>query len=191
MVALVAADRPFEDLRDLDAASGRTLSLAAASGDFRGRSGERLLGYGADGNGPRRVLFLGVGDAASVAPEELRSAAGRAVRAAERCRVTSLALCADHLSDSVDEAAVQSLAEGLVLASWRYDELRSRGAAEGGGALEDPPPPMAESVLIAGRRASGWEGGARKGQDLRRRRELGSHAAGPAGQCGDPVAPGC
>ncbi|MCY3808585.1 MAG: leucyl aminopeptidase [Gemmatimonadetes bacterium] len=164
MVALVAADRPFEDLRDLDAASGRTLSLAAASGDFRGRSGECLLGYAADGKGPRRVLFLGVGDAASAAPEELRSAAGRAVREAERCRVTSLALCADHLSDSVDEAAVHSLAEGLALASWRYDELRSRGAAEGGGALEDPPPPMVESVLIAGRRASGWEGALARGR---------------------------
>ena len=162
MVALVAADRPFEDLRDLDAASGRTLSLAAASGDFGGRSGERLLGYAADGNGPRRVLFLGVGEVASATPEELRSAAGRAVRAAERCRVTSLALCADHLLGAVDGAAVQALAEGLALASWRYDELRSQAAADG-DALEDTPPPMVESALVAGRWASGWEGALARG----------------------------
>ena len=164
MVALAAADRPFEELRSLDAAVGGVLSRAAASGDFRGRPGERVLGYATTGSGPRRVLFAGVGEAASIAPEDLRAAAGRAVRAAGRCRASSLAICVDHLGDAVDEAAVQALAEGLALASWRYDELKSEPAAGSDGAAGDGDRPRVESAALAGTLGVGWEAALERGR---------------------------
>ena len=141
MAVLVAADRPFEELDALDRVSGGVLGRAVRAGDFKGRRGDRVLGYGYGGEdpdptaartrvGPDRVLFLGVGDSASLTPESLRRASGSAVRAAEDYRVSSLALCPDHLGVGADSTRVQAAVEGLVLASWRFAELRS---GEGGG----------------------------------------------------------
>ncbi|MDE2794279.1 MAG: leucyl aminopeptidase [Gemmatimonadota bacterium] len=130
MAVVVASDRSLDELDALDRVVGGVLSRAAASGDFKGRRGDRVTGYGVAGaGGPERVLFLGVGDSESLTAEDVRGVGGRAVRAAERHRVESLALGLEHLGGALDGRWVQAAAEGLVLASWRFDE--SRGGASG------------------------------------------------------------
>ena len=168
MAVMVVSDRPFGQLGVLDRASGGVLSRAVSAGDFKGRKRDLVLGYGDRREGPKRVLFLGVGASASLTPEDLRGAAGRAVRAAEEHRVSSLALCLEHPGGAVDAAGAQAAAEGLVLASWRFGELRSERSPDSAGAADDSaddrePPPVESAVLVGGP-ASGWEEAVRMGR---------------------------
>ena len=142
LAVLVPSDRSLEPLAELDRTAGGVLDMAFALGDFKGRSGERILAYatgdsqGARRPGPRRVLFLGVGASSDITAETTRSAAGRACRAAEDLRASSVALCLTQLASDVDARWVQAAAEGIVLASWRYEELR---AADAGEPRAEPP----------------------------------------------------
>ena len=150
MVVLAASDRPLAELGEvpelaaLDRLAGEALSRAAAAGDFQGRARDRVQVHRRGGRGPERVLFLGVGSSKALTPEKLRVAGGKAVRAAEALRVRSLALCLRFLdTEAVGARGVQAAAEGLVLASWRFDELRSGGGA--GGAS----PPVESAVVVS------------------------------------------
>ena len=150
MAVAVASDRPMEELDALDRVAGGVLSRAAAAGDFKGRMGDRVMGYGAGGaGGPERVLFLGVGDSESLTAEDVRGVGGRAVRAAERHRVESLALGLGHLGEEVGDRLVQAAGEGLVLASWRFEDPGGGRSGNGrGGArrgADGPGSPVVES----------------------------------------------
>lgn len=147
MVVLVPSGLDFEELAGLGHVTGGVLSQAVSSGDFRGREGDRFLGYRRGDRGPERVLFAGIGPLDGLTSEKVRAAAGRAVRAAEPSRLGSLALCLSYLGPEVDPRWIQAAAEGLVLASWRFDELRSR-PAEGSGS-EERPPRVESAVLVA------------------------------------------
>jgi len=155
MAVAVASDRPLEELDALDRVAGGVLSRAAGAGDFKGRRGDRVVGYGAAGaGGPERVLFLGVGDSKSLTAEDVRGVGGRAVRVAERHRAESLAFFLGHLGDAVDEPCVQAAAEGLVLASWRFEE--PGGGRSGESAGERDAVRVASATLV-GASARGWE----------------------------------
>ncbi len=166
-----------------DEPAWRVLTAARAAGDFAGKAGETVLAYGGASSAPGRVLCCGVGPRESLSPERMRELGGRAVRAAERCRVTALAVVADHLVGDGEGGARlwQGLAEGLVLASWRYDELRTLVPDGGGGerprrsgerpspGLESasaagPPPPAVEEAVLVGAAAGTAAGAARTGQ---------------------------
>ena len=157
LVVLAAQDGPPDRFETLDRLAGGALERAVAAGDFRGREGDRVPAYGGGPGGPRRVLYLGVGASAKLTAGKLRVAAGRAVRAAERYRVASLALFLGALDpETVGARGFQAAAEGLVLASWRFDELRSAGARRSapGAAAETAgdggrPPPVASAMLVA------------------------------------------
>ncbi len=169
MAVAVASDRPIEELDGLDRAAGGVLSRAAAAGDFRGRSDDRAMGYGTvGGDGPERVLFLGVGDSKSLTAEDLRRLGGRAVRVAERHGIESLALCLGHLGGNVEERWMRAAAEGLVLASWRFEEpghgadddgatgrrTRMEPGARDGGSAGDRGSVSSGSATAAGESAS-------------------------------------
>ena len=141
LAVLVARDQSLDGLAELDRLTQGVLGRAWALGDFRGRDGERLMAYGpGDGSGgARRVLFLGVGASSPDGGETLRLAAGGAVRAAEGVRARSLALCLSRMEPEPNPRGVQSAVEGLVLASWRYDDLRS----DPGSREADPRAPQA------------------------------------------------
>ncbi len=160
MVVLVPSELDFEELAGLSGATGGVLTRAVASGDFRGREGDRSLGYRQGGHGPERVIFAGVGPREGLDDEKLRAAAGRAVRAAEASRLRSLALCLSHLGPEVDPRWVQAAAEGLVLASWRFDELRSPPTA---GAESDDRPPRVEFAVVVAEPSRGLEPGVEVG----------------------------
>ena len=145
MVVLVPSDRPFTELAGLSRTTGGVLSQAVSSGDFQGRERDRFVGYRRGSRGPERVLFSGVGTLDALTDAKVRSAAGKAVRAAEDFRVRSLALCLSYLGPEVEPRWIQAAAEGLVLASWRFDELRSKPVV---GSESADRPPLIEFALV-------------------------------------------
>ena len=154
MVVAVASDRPFEELDALDRAAGGLLARAASAGDFQGRKGDRVMGYGvAADHGPERVLFLGVGASESLTVEDVRGVGGRAVRVAERHRVESLALCLGHLGEAARGGRAQAAAEGLVLASWRFEGGGDGPADDSSSELR---PVQVESGTLMGEPAWRW-----------------------------------
>ncbi|MGE0159173.1 MAG: leucyl aminopeptidase [Gemmatimonadales bacterium] len=111
-------------LAPLDKALGGAIGRAMQLGDLRGKTADEVLLYGGS-TGPKRVLLLGVGSADALNAETVRRMAGRAVRAAERLRLTSLTVSLDALPGMADEVRGQSAAEGASLAAWRFRELKA------------------------------------------------------------------
>ena len=121
---LAGTTSPSGPLAALDRALDGAVARALAAGDMRGKASDEVLLYGGD-SGPKRVLLLGVGDAKELTPEIVRRLAGRAVRAAEKLRLSSLAVSLDGLTAVPDETRAQAAAEGAVLAAWRFRELKA------------------------------------------------------------------
>jgi len=123
-VAVVRGTRSAEGhLAALDRALGGGIGRIIEAGDMQGRRADEVLLY-AGGDGPKRILLLGVGNAAEVTPEVVRRMAGRAVRMAEKLRIESLSILLDGL-DAVDpEKRAQAASEGAALAAWRFRELK-------------------------------------------------------------------
>ncbi len=105
-------------------------AVKSAREDVRGRVGHVVVASTGLEHGPRRVAFIGVGPAASWDAEAVRRFAGRAVRAAEARELASLSL--QLAPGALDPAiAAQAATEGLVLAAWRFTELRSSADEDG------------------------------------------------------------
>jgi leucyl aminopeptidase len=95
-------------------------------GDLRSQAGSSLVTYRSGGVGPRRVAFIGMGrGAGALDAESVRRFAGAAVRLAESLRVGDLALLVPQGGGMDGAAAHQAAAEGLVLAAWRFRELKT------------------------------------------------------------------
>lgn len=104
------------------------VTQAKARGTFRGKSGDKLSLTGLfDGI---EVLVVGVGKAEEVDSEACRTFAGRAVRAAERIRQSSLAVCVPGVGSGDAATRTRAVAEGLVLASWVFRDLKTEGQDE-------------------------------------------------------------
>ncbi len=150
LVVLAPSDRPLTELVPLSRLTGGVLSHAISSGDFRGRSRDRFLAYRRGGKrGPERILFQGIGPVDDLADATLREAGGRAVREAERLHVSSLAIYLGYLGRELAPRWIEAVAEGMVLSSWRYDELRSRLDAGSGEGEEERPPPVEVGLVVA------------------------------------------
>ena len=117
----------------LDDAAGGALSRATASGEFRGRAFELFLTPLTDWAAPRLAL-IGAGKAADFDTERLRKVATAAALAARQRRIQSIAFV--NRGGGEPAAAVQAIAEGLVLATFSGDAYksgeRSRAAARAG-----------------------------------------------------------
>ncbi len=122
------AERPTANLDPLDELLGLALTRVVTSGDFRARRGETLLLYRQGEKGPDRVLLVGVGERTRLSSERLREVGGHAAQRAGELRLTELCVgvAPGWLSRALDlQAAVRAAVEGIVLGSWRFDELRS------------------------------------------------------------------
>ena len=147
-----------ENVARADTILGGGFSRACEAGDFRGKPGESVLLYvpEADGPGPGRILFLGLGPRSEVDAEDVRKLAARAVRRAESLRVTRFVLhVGEGLPLSVHDAA-KAAAEGGSLAAWDFRELKSASspdapASEGGSsaASDDEPGPLVEALELS------------------------------------------
>ncbi len=108
----------------LDRALGGRLRQVLESGDFRGKAHEALLLYADPGAPARRVLLLGLGPAEALDADALRGAAGSALAQAEARGAQRLALAVPRVPGLAAAARAQALAEGALLADYRFDRYR-------------------------------------------------------------------
>lgn len=128
----------------IDRALGGQWSAALRSGDFRAKSGQTLVLYPDDGIAAARVLLIGLGEEAKLTADSLRRAAGHAVRAASSRGGKEIALIAPSVRRVRGANAAQALAEGAVLASYRFDLYKEK---------PDDERPKAEAISLLFERA--------------------------------------
>lgn len=109
----------------LDRALGGALQRAIDSGDFRGKEGQKHLIYPDSSLPARRVLLIGLGAEKDLGPAALRKLGGNAVGEGRSRRADKVALLLPHLRRARIETLAQAVAEGGVLANYRFDEFRS------------------------------------------------------------------
>ena len=110
----------------LERALGGKLTAALSSGDFRGKKAETLLLHGEAGASVRRVLLLGLGAESGVQADGLRRAAGIAIGIAQGKRAARVAFLVPALRRMRPPAQAQALAEGAVLAGYRFDRYKTK-----------------------------------------------------------------
>jgi leucyl aminopeptidase len=138
IVPIAAGPTLPESLLALDAALGGQAAVAWASTDFTGKRDETVMLYGP--GALRRVLLVGMGEAATVDSGALRRAAMIGGKRARTVGVERAALLIPT-SDVPPARAAQSLAEGIGFGAWHFAELKRPA---------DPPKPRLASVeLIA------------------------------------------
>jgi leucyl aminopeptidase len=93
--------------------------------DIKAKMGESLLVYLKSGVGPKRILFVGLGEKSLLDSESLRRFGGHAIRGAESLGVSSLTIYPGCLESEVAEESYQAIVEGAVLAEWRYNEMKT------------------------------------------------------------------
>jgi leucyl aminopeptidase len=111
----------------------RTLKKAWKSGDFTGKQGQTFLFYpSASAKSPSayRILAVGLGKTDNVSDpnalrEQLRSAAGAAVRQATGHNIRSVMAVLPEKTGLADEEVAECLTEGLILGCYRFDKYKS------------------------------------------------------------------
>jgi leucyl aminopeptidase len=111
-------------LAAVDRASGGQIRAAFASGDFSGKKDQMLLLYGGRSLRAKRILLLGLGDASELGTETLRRQAARAVSQAMSRKARRVAFAVPRESAATDASGIQALAEGAVLADYRFEGYR-------------------------------------------------------------------
>ena len=106
----------------LDRAAGRPARRRGRERRLhRARPARRSSSIPATRSGSRRVLLLGLGEEAKLDAEALRSAAGSAVGQAALRKAARVVFAVPALRKLRPAAALQALAEGAVLAGYRFD----------------------------------------------------------------------
>jgi leucyl aminopeptidase len=131
----------------LDERMGGQISAVRRRGDCRGKEGETLLLYPAEGTVPaERLLLVGVGKQDDVDVERLRRAAATAVKQAAKLRVSSLSTIMHHaelVEDRITPSdAARAVAEGAVLGAYRFREMKSQAEDD------EPPVQLGELVVL-------------------------------------------
>jgi leucyl aminopeptidase len=117
---------------EVDRALGGQIGAVVANGDFSGKTGEALALYPAGRRmKARRVVLLGLGDAARIDVDALRRIAGRAVGHASGRKVGRVALLLPKNPLAGEAEGVQALAEGAVLGGYRFDVYRGESEDDG------------------------------------------------------------
>ena len=155
----------------LDESTQNIVHQAFESGDIKGGKKDELLLY-REGPGPRRLLLLGLGDAARIDAEATRRFLARAVRAAERHRLTRLAAWLEPVEGLEDRALAQAAAEGAALAAWRFSELKTDAGAGSAGEEEVAPIDVASLDLFGSGEAAALAEGVRVGAAIARAANL-------------------
>ncbi|MBA2245437.1 MAG: leucyl aminopeptidase [Gemmatimonadetes bacterium] len=129
----------------IDERLGGQISRLRRRGDFRGKEGEVLPLYPAEGTLPaERLVLVGLGKREELDLERLRRAAGTAVKQAQKLRVQRLSSIMHH-AELVEERitpgdAARAVTEGVILGAYSFDELKTK--------QEDQPPPLEEFIVL-------------------------------------------
>ena len=131
----------------LDQALSGRISQLVAAGEIRGDAGRVTVLHVGSAEPVRaaRVAVVGLGDAAKAGAEQVRDAAGAAVRAAATARAKTLAVALDGLPLEPAEAT-RCVIDGVALGGYRFDRYRS-------GPADRRPPALGRLTLIGGDRA--------------------------------------
>jgi leucyl aminopeptidase len=128
------ADRPKDPLlSELDRLLDGRLQEARRSGEFTGKPNESLM-LQPMALPARRILLVGLGPRRSATLEQLRQAAGTAAGQLRGKRLADLAcaLTLLELPRTTPAARVEAVAEGLLLADYRFDRYQTAAGREQG-----------------------------------------------------------
>ena len=120
-------------LASADALTEGDLQRALERKDITGKKEEAFLLIPPQGSGPQRILVVGTGKRDEVDAEVLRRVFGRAVRVAEGLRLEALSVWMDSGFPVSQAVYAQAAAEGVVLAAWRFRELKTQKDPEDPG----------------------------------------------------------
>ena len=142
-------------LAELDQALGGLITTVRDRGDLRGKEGESVTLYPTGGGvAAQRVLLIGAGKADALTTEKLRRAGGTAAKQAARARSATVTFALPTSSISAGDAA-RAVAEGAVLGSYTFSELKSKA--------EDAPPAVELTELRIAVAGEGDEAAAAEG----------------------------
>jgi leucyl aminopeptidase len=119
-------------LAAIDKAIGGGLGAILRSGDFRGSSGQSALVYSDGGVPAKRLLLIGLGKAEELDADAFRRAGGTAVGEARSRKAKTVAIAVPRTRPVAIDAAAQALAEGGVLATYRFDTYKSSKEKQSG-----------------------------------------------------------
>jgi len=119
-------------LTAVDRASGGAVRTAIASGDFKGGAGETLVVYPGRTGKAKRLLLIGLGADESLDTEALRRLAGRAISQAATRKASRVAIVVPRGDLASSPDGIQALAEGAVLADYRFDDYRAEDEQSNG-----------------------------------------------------------
>ncbi len=117
-----------ELLQQLDLAVAGAFSRATRSKEFSGRKGETLLLHGGKGLSAERVLLYGLGKERSLTLCALRQAASSITKQLAEKQLGSflLALAQVPIKKSRLSERIQAIAEGVLLADYRYNRYQGK-----------------------------------------------------------------
>ncbi len=112
-----------ESLLQLDQQVGGVFSRATKSKEFSGRSGETLLLHGGADTAAERILLVGLGKESDFSLRSLRQVSSSAVKFLTEKQISNfmLALPQKNLKKASVAEQVQVVAEGVLLADYRYE----------------------------------------------------------------------
>lgn len=118
-------------LKELDVKLGGLLRQARRHGEFIGKGNEQILFQPAGHLPAERVLLIGLGAKAESSPEKTRQAAGSAMQLVIEKKFGQAAFALQPGGQASKSAAhIQAAAEGILLASYRYDQYLGPKAKE-------------------------------------------------------------
>ena len=163
-MVICACEKSFSTplLKELDQKLGGLLRKAQRNGEFSAKVNEQVLFQPAGHLPAERVLLVGLGPAEQTTAEKIRRAAGQAIQLIAEKKFGQMAFALPPGTGGSDYAAqVQAAAEGLLLASYRYDLFL------GGKSKDSRKLPKAVSLVIeAEHDKKGCEAAVEKAQKL-------------------------
>jgi len=132
-------------LQEYDRASGGRVAVAAKRQKFTGKKGE-MLQLPAESARGARIIVIGLGPEKELNSERLRQAISKAIDTLTELHEESLTVVAASfaLRGAGPGALAEILAEGALLAAYRFDRYRSAGKEP------KPLPPRRMQLLVAG-----------------------------------------
>ncbi|HMA68142.1 MAG TPA: leucyl aminopeptidase, partial [Desulfosalsimonadaceae bacterium] len=124
LLIAAAEDGPLYE----DPAARGLIAAAQPYSELTGKSGDELVLHRPAAAGAVRVMFAGLGKAAEITPEDLRKAAGKAVKKAVHLGLKELVMAApdaDKLPFDA-ETAVSALLEGAFLGNHVFDHYKEK-----------------------------------------------------------------
>ena len=122
VIGLCEKDFTSPLMKELDQKLGGLLLKAKRNGEFSAKEDEQILFQPAGHLPAERVLLVGLGQAEKISDEKVRRAAGQAVNGVTEKKFGQMAFALPFQREEREHSSpFQALAEGLLLASYRYD----------------------------------------------------------------------